>query len=196
MRRAVLLFCLVLAACGGAGGGGFDPGAAAVPPDTFGQGNQDIAAANLAQFAFADTGRIYGKPADAARAAAAVEFLAGELQSGARWNGLSGNTRQQMIESRAAVRSALGISPDAGAQPVVNALLDVAAAIDSGSETALRAALQPPVFTLAPAQTMQRLGDLPYMQVVNLATDRAASEMASLPEAQCRDCSQFGVRIR
>ena len=94
------------------------------------------------------------------------------------------------------MRNALGIAPDASAQPVVNALLDVAAAIDSGSESALRAALQPPVFTLLPAQTMQRLGDLPYIQVVNLATDRAASEMASLPEAQCRDCSQFGYRSR
>jgi hypothetical protein len=190
MRRAALLLCLMLACCTGAGGG-FDPGVAAVPPDTFGQGNQDVAAADLAQFAFADTGRIYGKPADAARAAAAVEYLAGELQSGSRWVSLSDATKEQMVASRAAVRNALGIAPDVTSQQVVNALLDVAAAIDAGSESALRAALQPPVFTLLPAQTMQRLGDLPYMQVVNLATDRASSEMASLPAAQCRDCTQF-----
>jgi hypothetical protein len=195
MRVAALLLCLALAACD-ASGGGVDPGVAAVPPDTFGQGNQDIAAANYAQYAFADTGRIYGKPADAARAAAAIDYLAGELQTGSRWVNLSDNTKQQMVAARGMVRAALGIAPDAASQPVVNALLDVAAAIDAGSESALRAALQQPVFTLLPAQTMQRLGDLPYMQVANLAADRASNEMASLPEAQCRDCTQFGYRPR
>jgi hypothetical protein len=191
MRRAALFVCLVLAACDAGGGGGFDPGLAAVPPDTFGQGDQDIAAANLAQYDFADTGRIYGKPADAARGAAAVEFLAAQVTNGARAVNVSQMSKDQLVGARQAVRQALGIAPDANAQAVVNALLAAAGAIDTGDEAALRTALQTPVFTLLPAQTMQRLGDVPYMQPVNLATDRASAEFAALPAATCRECTQF-----
>ena len=192
--RFLLPLCLALASCGGplgdAGPGG-DAGVAAVPPGAFGDGDQDIAAANLAQYDFADTGRVYGKPGDAARAAAAVEYLAGELNNGTRWPALSADTKQQLLDSRIAVRHALGLAPDARSQAVVNALLATAAAINSGDEATIRAALSAPAFTLLPAQTLDRLDDLPYMQPVNLATDRAASEMASVTEGACRDCTQF-----
>ncbi len=195
MRRTpALLLALALAACAGPLGGGVDVagGIAAVPPGTFGAGDQDIAAANLAQYDFADTNRIYGKPADAARGAAALDYLAGELQNGTRWPALSADSREAMLASRIAVREAVGIAPGAPAQDVVNALLAAAAAIDSGDAAATRAALANPVFTLAPAQTLDRLGDIPYMQSVNVAIDRAANEVTQVTEANpCPTCSAF-----
>ena len=119
VRVAIAWCCVGLAAC-----------AVPPPPDTatlpfaaFGTLDNDVAAANQAAWAFAAPSRTANDPVDAARAAAGVDYLAGELSSNPRWVAVSPFTKQEMLQGRVDVRRALGIVPSAPSQVVVNALL-------------------------------------------------------------------------
>src|SRR5215469_15057771 len=122
--RFVVLACVTVAAC-----------AVQPPPDTatlpfgaFGTMDNDLAAANQAAWAFAAPRRIANNPVDAARAAAGVDYLAGELSSNPRWLSVSPLTKQEMLQGRIDVRQALQIAPGVLSQVVVTALLRFAAA--------------------------------------------------------------------
>ena len=156
------------------------------PPDTarlpfaaFGTMDNDVAAANQAAWAFAAPARTANNPVDAARAAAGVDFLAGELVSNPRWVTVSPLTKQQMLQGRLDVRRALGIAPDARSQVVVDALLRFAAAWQGGNQAAAMQALAAPGFTLPPDQTLRALANLPYVQSANVASIDAANQMLS-----------------
>ena len=95
----------------------------ALPFAAFGTMDNDVAAANQAAWAFAAPERIANNPVDAARAAAAIDYLAGELASNPRWLMISPLTKQEMVQARFDVRQALGIVPTVPSQVVVNALL-------------------------------------------------------------------------
>ena len=100
------------------------PDTARLPPNAYGLfADNDIGAINLAQWAFADPARTRNDPADAARAAAAVDYLAGELSSSPRWIAMSPITKGQMLQAREEVRRALGVAPGAPSQLVVDGLL-------------------------------------------------------------------------
>ncbi len=194
LRIAACLGLLIaLAGCNGplgadSGGGTSNLGPVGVLPGTFGGGDQEDAAAQLAQFDFADTGRIYAKPSDAARGVAAVEFLAASL-SGPDGATISAGTVSAIQSARDRLRASLGIAPGVSAQAVVNALFAVAAALDTGDQNAAMAAMPGSVFTLPPGETLQRLGDIPYMQPVNVATDEAASQLSGqTDDPMCRTC--------
>ena len=173
IRHAVLVISIVVAAC-----------AVQPPPDTatlpfaaFGTLDNDLAAANQAAWAFAAPARTANDPVDAARAAAGVDYLAGELSSNPRWLDLSPLTKQQMLQGRLDVRHALGITPNVPSQVVVDALLRFAAAWQGGNQTAAMQALAAPGFTLPPDQTLRALANLPYIQSANVASIEAAARM-------------------
>ncbi len=173
MRRSAILFLAGLTVAGCVGG---PPPPARLPPDAFGGINldNDIGAINLAQWAFADAARLRGDPVDAARAAAAVDYLADELDQSPRWVALSPIVKLQMQQARIEVRGALGIVPNAPSQAVTNGLLGAAAWLQAGNGAGALAALATPVFTLGPQATLARLTDLPFLRAANIATQRAA----------------------
>lgn len=153
------------------------PDTARVPANSFGQSaDPAIGAINLAAWAFASAKRTAGRPIDAARAVAALDFMAGELSSNPRFDYVSPIPQQQMLQARVAVRQSLGIAADAPSQAVVDGLLRAADALSAGDRAAAQQALPPPVF---PPGLLQRLNDLPYVQIANLATSRAATDVVS-----------------
>jgi hypothetical protein len=174
IRFGVILGCLLLAACTAATP---PPDTARLPMGTFGLADNDMGAINLASSAFASAGRTRNNPVGAARAAAAVDYLAGQLSSSPRWLSVSPLIKQQMLQARTDVRQVLGITPDASSQAVVNALLQFADAWQAGNQSAAMQALGAPVFTLPPMQTQQVLSNMPPMPSVNTATMNAASAM-------------------
>jgi hypothetical protein len=173
IRLGIVLSSLAIAACAIQP----PPDTASVPPGAFGILDNTLAAANQASSAFAVPARTLNDPVDAARAAAAVDYLAGELSSNPRWVTLSPLTKMKMLQARADVRRTLGIRPDAPSQVVVNTLLQFAWLWAVADQSDAMQALATPVFTLPPQQTLQVLNNLPYIQSANIATLDAANQM-------------------
>jgi len=157
------------------------------PPDTarmpgntaFSLGDPDMWAINQAQWAFAVASRTHNNPADAARASAAVDYLAGQLNTSPRWAGLSPLAKMEMLQARQEVRATLGIVPNAPSQLVVDSLMAAADALTVGNPHAAMAALHNPAFTLPPERTLAILSAMPYLRTTNLATMRAATDVVS-----------------
>jgi hypothetical protein len=175
MRRGAVLACVtLLAGCG----------LATPPPDTArvsvlafgGLADPDVAAINLAQWAWAEPSRTHNDPVDGARAVAAVDFLGGELTSSPRWVYMDPITQVQMLHARTAVRQVVGIAPTAPSQLVVNSLLQFAGAYEAGNRPAALAALAVPIYQHPPEQTLNILGNLPYVQIANIATQHAGQQ--------------------
>lgn len=176
-RAAMILGCAILASCA-TGLRPFVPDTARLPPGSFGTNEDpDVAAINFAQYAFADAGRTYGRPAEGARAVASIDYLAGELSTSPRWQNMSALTLQQMLQAREAVRQAVGIAPNAPSQAVVNSLSATYNDLVSGNEQAALAALASPIYLQPPRDTLVRLANLPYIQIANVASQHAASQM-------------------
>jgi hypothetical protein len=174
MRLPLLPGCLLLASCALATPA---PDTARLPFAAFGTMDNDVGAANQASWAFAAPARTRNDPVDAARACAAIDYLAGELSSNPRWLSVSPLTRQQMLQARLDVRHVLGIDPGVRSQVVVNALMGFAAAWQAGDQSAALHALAAPGFTLAPPRMLEVLSNLPYVQSANVASANAAREM-------------------
>jgi len=171
-RAAWVAACLSLAACGLQG----PPIDTARAPDgAFGSnGDNDIAAINLSSWAFSAAGNLRNRPVEAARAVAAVDYLAGQLSSSPRWDALSPIVQGEMLQARQQVRGAVGITPDAPSQRVVTSLVLYANALAANGDPALAAQyLAGPAFTLGPQGTAARLQDLPFLRETNIATQRA-----------------------
>ncbi len=168
------LCVLALVAIGLPGCAGYQPpvpDTATLPPGSLGTENDtDMAAINLTQWAFADSSRTYGRPVVGARAAASLEYLAGEIATSPRWGTIDPLTKLQLIQSRADLRRVLGVAPDARAQAVVDSLLAAGAALAADDRPGAERALTNPIFTQGGAATLATLGNLPYIQTANVAT--------------------------
>jgi hypothetical protein len=165
-----ILLCAALTACAGLPTTGHPP---ELPAGVFGvYEDNDIGALNHSAWAFADPSRTRNDPVDAARAVVAVEYLADELRSNPRWQGLSGTG---MLRARGETRRVLGIAPDAPPRPVVQALLRLIAALRSDDTAAATQALSSPVFTLPSSETLQILSQMPYIPATNIATLQASN---------------------
>jgi hypothetical protein len=173
IRLVAALACLALAACTVQP----PPDTATVPFAAFGTLDNDLAAANQAAWAFAVSERTANNPVDAARAAAGVDFLAGELSSNPRWVTLSPLTKQEMLQARVDVRRVLGIAPNARSQVITNALLQFAWLWQANDQTAAMQALAAPGFTLPPPETFRILANMPFIHSANVATIDAANQM-------------------
>jgi hypothetical protein len=172
-RLPVAAFCLVVGACSVPP----PPDTATLPFAAFGTMDNDLAAANQAAWAFAAPGRTANNPVDAARAAASIDYLAGELARNPRWLMISPLTKQAMVRGRIDVRQVLGIMPTAPSQVVVNALLRFAGEWQGGNQAGAIQALAAPGFTLPPEATLRVLENMPYIQSANIASIDASHQM-------------------
>lgn len=133
-------------------------------------GDPDMWAINTAQWAFADPARTRGLPVEGARAAAALEYMAVQINTAPRWAEIDPISKEELLRARVELRAALGIRPDAPSQQVVSSLLHAAQALAAGDGAAATAALNNPLFTAGPQQTLAVLGALPYLREANIAT--------------------------
>jgi len=188
MMKPTLWLCVAGLALAGCAAETPLPSTSRLPPLAMGSnGDQDIAAINLSSWAFGLPSRTANDPVAGARAAAAVEYLAGELERSPRWDYVSPLTKMQMLSARAEVRRTLGVAPNAPSQPVVDGLIGTANAMAARDPAAAAQALSGPVFTRPPPQTLQVLSHLPYLQMANIATQHASQQ--AYPEDGCPTCN-------
>lgn len=178
MLRMILLaaVCALPLGCGDVSQG--VPDTARLQPGQLGtNGDPDVTALNFAQWAFADSGRTYGRPADAARAAASLDYMAGALYASPRWLNLSAETKEQLLQGRQEVRDALGVVPGTPSQILVDRLTGAADALTSGDQATAVRQLGPPAFDAPGEQVLTRLSNMPYLRMANVSTMRAANEL-------------------
>jgi hypothetical protein len=172
-RFCILLVCLSIAACAAIQ----RTDTAQLPPFFYGAlVDNDIGAINEASWALGSPSRTRGDPVEALRAAVAVEYLAGELNTAPRWRAMSPITKMQMLQAREEFRRALGVRPDTPSQVVVNAEASALWNLERGDVAGAQQALSGPIFTQPPQQTVQVLNDLPLLPAARAATAWAAQE--------------------
>lgn len=176
MRPLLLLACLLPAACGIVPV--FEPDTARLTTAQLGSGfDPDVTAVQLAQWAFADPGRTAGRPIEGARAAASMDYIAGQLYTAPRWANISALTKMQLLRGRVEVREALGVTPDAPSQAVVDSLTFAGNALAAGDQVAALSRLGAPVFQVPSEVVLARLTNLPYIAAANVSTMRAGNEL-------------------
>lgn len=174
MRPAAALFALLLpfAACGGPA-----PPHASLPADAVvGAGDPTRAAIISTAYAFNTPAGLARRPVDAARAAAQVEHLATEIPHGPRWREFSPLVGQELMAARGELRAALGVSPNAPPQAVVDAFYAASRALVAGDAVAAERALPPPAFRDG-RTTLARLASLPPLPRTGTATALSEREM-------------------
>jgi len=167
---ALPLLCLV-AACAADPAGNY----------LFGFGDPVRGAALFAPRNLGDTSRWAGQPAEAAQAAAQLEFLADAMRTSPRYAPVvNPAVTTQLDLARDEMRQFLGIAPAAEPAVVIAGLRRAAAALDRGSRAEAEAALAGPTFTAGPLVTLERLGAMPRLPRTSAAASLAASEIARL----------------
>jgi hypothetical protein len=172
-RFCALLVCLSIAACA------YEQriDASQLPPGFYGTLiDNDTGAINEASWALGSPDRTRDNPVEALRAAIAVEYLAGALNSAPRWESMSPITKIQMLQARGEFRQALGIKPDVPSQVVVNAEIQALWDLEHGDTAAAQHVFSAPIFTQPPQQIMQVLNDLPTLPAARAATSDAELE--------------------
>jgi hypothetical protein len=174
VQLGLVLLCAGVSACGTLPANGDTP---YLPPGVYGiYEDNDVGAINQSAWAFASASRIRNDPVDAAKAVIAVEYLAGDLNSNARWIGMSLGPKVEMVRAQGELRQVLGIRADAPPQVAVNSLLGVVGALMAGDQPAALQALSGPAFTKPPPETLALLTNLPYVPAANYATMAAAEQ--------------------
>lgn len=133
----------------------------------------DQGAIGLASYVLGSADRYQGHPVDAARALAAIDYLAGALYSNPHWVGFPGQTKLQMLQARGEVRAVLDVPQDAPSQAVVSGLIAASNALAGQDQPAARAALSSPVFGLGPDRTIALLRSLPALPIADAAAQYA-----------------------
>jgi len=169
VNRRAFLFLPMLAGCAGAA----MPDPVRLPRDSVeGAGDPTRAAVSRAAFAFNQPGQLVGRPAEAARAIADMEFLAAALPFDPRYQQRDPLLPGQLAQARAEWRALLGIPDAQPAQPVIDNLYAMArtgqAALPTGifgpNAGAILAALPPLPQTAraaAGAARVQSEGNMP-----------------------------------
>lgn len=150
---------------------------AQLPPGVFGASDQDVPAAEYAQFAFADAARTYGNPVAGAQAVLAMDYLAGQLNTSPRWANIEATTQMQLLQGREQTRAAVGIAPNAPSQLVVNSLVAARNDLAAGNKDAAAKDLDNAAFPGGGAKAVQALANLPYIRIANIATQNAAEAL-------------------
>jgi hypothetical protein len=138
-------------------------------------GDIDVRSLDIASYGFGHYDEMKGNPAMAASTVAALDYMGGQLNTSPRWVGMPALFRLQMLQSRDIVRGVLGISATAPSQEVVDTMLALSTAYQSGNQAQVNQLLASPIFSVPPDQAAERLADLPYLPVVNNATTHADS---------------------
>lgn len=175
-RWSVLMMVAALTGCGNIQP--FVPDSAHLAAGALGSGlDPDVTAANLAQWAFADSGRTYGRPVEAARAAASLDYLAGAIYTSPRWSNISALTKDQLLQGRAELRTALGVAPAATSQQLVDSLTAAGTALAAGDRPGAVRQLNSPVFPAGGEKTLATLSNMPYLRMANVATMHLDNEL-------------------
>ena len=178
IRMAVAILCLVVGACSVRP----PPDTAVLPFAAFGTMDNDVAAANQAAWAFAAPERIANNPVDAARAAAAIDYLAGELASNPRWMMISPLTKQKMVPARFDVRQ---VTRDRAERAIAGGGEHAAAVCrewQAGNQAGAIQALAVPGFTLPPEPTLRALRPCP---ISIRPTSRASTQRSKCCQVGC-----------
>lgn len=129
-------------------------------------------------YAFSAPRRLAGRPADAARAIAEVEFLTVDFGVDQRWREFPASVPLAFQNARPEWRAAAGIAADAEPQAVIDALFAARRALLQGDTAAAAAALTPPMFQGGGNATLGRLSALPVLRRTAAATRSAENELA------------------
>ncbi len=128
-----------------------------------------------------NTSRWVGQPADAALAAAQLEFLAFELRTSPRYAPeVNPAVTHQLDVARAEMRQFLGIAQDAPPQVVIAALRRAAEQLRARNRAAAEATLNVPIFTAGPLVTLARLEAMPRLPQTSAAAGLVAAEIRRL----------------
>lgn len=117
-----------------------------------------------------------GRPAEFARVAAEVEYLAVELPADSRYGQFSPLVMQELVAARNELRNGLGVAPDAPPQVVVELLFAAARALALGDDAAAERALLAPIFPDGRA-TLATLRQPPRLPRTGTATALAHAEL-------------------
>lgn len=164
MRNAkpvALLAALALSACAAQP----LPPSAVLPVGALAGGGGDPLRSGVLESAYAFNGGARS-PADVARGAAWVEYLAADSKWGGRWADFSPIVRARLDEARGELRQALGIAPEAPPQAVVNGLFLAANTMQAG----LPLQNLPALPFADPSAVVQRLQALPALPKTREAT--------------------------
>jgi hypothetical protein len=172
--RLVAPILLSLAACAAPAARGPVPEVPAA--DRAGTGDPERQAVLSAAYAFTDTSRLDGRPAEAARSAARLEWMAASIPGNPRWVEAAGTLGPQLAMAREELHGALGLAPAASPVAVTRAFTGAATALDAGNRAAAASALAP----VAPGggeAVLARLDHLPQLPRAAAATRLAQQEM-------------------
>jgi hypothetical protein len=191
LRRAfpVALLALTLAACAGI----TPPETASLPRNYItGAGDPTRGAVFAASGTFAQPAQLQGRPAAAARALAAMEYITVALpQDPLTTLRLDGITELQLLAARREWRAALGIPQAAPAQGVIDGLLVASDALAANDRRGADAALASNLFPAGPDATLGRLAALPPLPQTALAAEMARQSLDRQIEVP-RDISSLG----
>ena len=171
MRNLSLGLLALLAGCAM----GPMPPFAVLPADAVGGGADPMRAAILTS-AYVFNAPGVSLPPARARAAALVEYMAADYRWNPRWSQYTPIVGGQLDASRAELRRALAIAPDAPPQQVVTGLYGASRAMAAGDAPGARAALLPAVF-VAPDVTLRQLAAPASLPLTRSATSLAEREL-------------------
>ncbi|NOG74080.1 hypothetical protein [Roseicella sp. DB1501] len=131
--------------------------------------------------ALADQGRgLAGRPAEAAQAAAQLEFVTAAIPRDSRYAAVPDSVRRDFLLARTELRDALGVAEDAAPEPVVRALVTAAQALRRGDAARAAAALPAPMFRPGGERSVQRLGELGPLPQCAIASANLTQVVARL----------------
>lgn len=127
--------------------------------------------------AFSAPSVLAGRPAEAARAAANLEYLAVAMPTDPRFTSMNPTVGLSLAQGRDEMRRALGIARDAPPQQVIDRLYGASRALTANDRAAAAAILAVPPFTAGGPATLARLDALPPLPRANEAGVMALEEM-------------------
>ena len=151
---------------------------ASLPFDAIqGAGDPLRSAAANTSVVFGSPQQLAGRPADAARAVAQMEYLAVQIPNNPRFPGISPTTGSQFAAARREWRTALGIPAEQPPQAVIESLYAASRALQAGQRDAAAAALPTSVFPQGGQTALLRLASLPSLPLTNDAAVTAAQTL-------------------
>ena len=163
-----------------------------LPPDAVvGAGDPTRSAILNAAYAYGTPASLAGRPAEAAVAAAQLDYLASEIPFGARWREFDPTVGLLLQRARQEVRNYVGISQEAAPQAVIDAFYGTSRALRANDTAAAERILAPPVVPNA-RQALGHLTAMPLLPTANQATARAAQELDRVGRIGGRGGGGFG----
>ena len=178
MRRGALLLLALAAGCAE-----MKQVPPALPTAALAPGSADGVRGSIEAMApaFADRARgLAGRPAEAAQAAAQLEFVTAAIPRDPRYAPIPEGVRRELLLARQELRDALGTADEATPEAVVPALLAAATALRAGDQARAARALPAPTFRPGGARSVARLGELGPLPQAAIASAMVQREVARL----------------